>query len=106
RLLAWLAGRATLPRRPVLLTFDNGGKDVWRFADPILARHGFRAIVLPATGLIGTHQPYYLNWAELRALRATGRWDVGSHTDSGTGSIQINPAGRERGYLPNLQWLR
>jgi hypothetical protein len=106
QLTRWLRGDAALPTRPVLLTFDGATKSSWRYADPMLARYGQRATVLPVTGRVGTHQPYYLNWPELRRMHASGRWDVGSNTHGVTGDVLVNPAGRARNGMTNLRWLR
>ena len=40
-----IAGRAVLPARPVLITFDDGYRNVSTVAAPILARHGLPAVV-------------------------------------------------------------
>jgi hypothetical protein len=104
--LAWLNGDARLPARPLLLTFNRGAKNIWRYADPIVARYGFHAVVFPVTGWISTHQPFYLNWEELRALRATRRWDIGASSNAAAAAAQINAAGRVRGAVTNLRWFR
>jgi len=42
---AALAGRAPLPPRPVLITFDDGYRSVFTIGAPILAAHGLPAVV-------------------------------------------------------------
>lgn len=77
------------PRKPVLITFDDGSSTVYSEALPILKRHGFTAAVFmvsssmggPAswdgeTGECGHRQ---MTPHELRDLRAEG-WTIGSHT--------------------------
>jgi peptidoglycan/xylan/chitin deacetylase (PgdA/CDA1 family) len=39
-----------IPRKAVLLTFDDGYADLARYAFPVLIRHGFRATVFVVTG--------------------------------------------------------
>ncbi len=41
--IEWRAGRASLPERPVMITFDDGFADLATFAFPVLERLGFRA---------------------------------------------------------------
>jgi peptidoglycan/xylan/chitin deacetylase (PgdA/CDA1 family) len=44
-----VAGRALLPPRPVLITFDDGYRSVSRIGAPILAAHGLSAVVFVCT---------------------------------------------------------
>ncbi len=46
--------RGRLPRNAVAVTFDDGYRDTFTHAAPVLARHGLRATVFLATGFIGT----------------------------------------------------
>ncbi len=49
----WLEGRGTLPRKPVLFTFDDGYAEIVEHALPVLRRHGFGALVFVVTGMLG-----------------------------------------------------
>jgi peptidoglycan/xylan/chitin deacetylase (PgdA/CDA1 family) len=51
---AAVAGRLTLPKRPVLITFDDGYRSVLRQAAPILASHKLPAAVFVCTGPMET----------------------------------------------------
>jgi len=51
---AAMDGRATLPPRPVLITFDDGYRSVLRLGAPILAAHGLPAVVFVCTGPMPT----------------------------------------------------
>jgi glycosyltransferase involved in cell wall biosynthesis/peptidoglycan/xylan/chitin deacetylase (PgdA/CDA1 family) len=50
---AWRSGHATLPDKPVLLTFDDAYEETVHNAFPVLARHGFRATAFVVTSLVG-----------------------------------------------------
>lgn len=64
----YLRGRFKLPKRPVVVTFDDGYRDNHDYAFPILRKHGIRATVFVATGHIGTtRQPI---WHDLGACIA------------------------------------
>jgi len=51
--LQWCEKGAELPRKPVLLTFDDAYSDVAKYALPVLRRYGFRAGVFVVTGQLG-----------------------------------------------------
>jgi len=51
---AALDGRASLPARPVLITFDDGYRSTLRLGAPILAAHGLPAVVFVSTGPMQT----------------------------------------------------
>lgn len=53
---AFLHGRP-LPKKSVLLTFDDGYLDNWVYAHPILKRYGMTAMLFAITGLIGEGAP-------------------------------------------------
>jgi peptidoglycan/xylan/chitin deacetylase (PgdA/CDA1 family) len=52
-LLAYLDGRAGLPRRPLLLTFDDCYADLVDTVLPELVERGIPAVALAVSGLIG-----------------------------------------------------
>lgn len=105
QMVSYLAGEP-LPPRSVYITFDDGAKGIWRYADRILERHGFVATAFVITGSVGTRQPYYLTWAELEAMADNGRWDFGAHTHNGHLRIAEDEGGES--LLPFLlvrAWL-
>ncbi|MER5887561.1 polysaccharide deacetylase family protein [Streptomyces sp. NPDC001941] len=83
---AWRSGGA-LPRRPVLITFDDGYEGVHRHALPALAAHGFPATLFVSTGWLrgpydtGGAPDAMLDWDQVRALAAAGV-EVGGHSHS------------------------
>ncbi len=68
--LSAMAGYQPLPRRSVMITFDDGDISVYRVAAPILAQGGTPAIVFPIAGLVGTSAPFW--WHEARELIREG----------------------------------
>jgi len=77
QLFAALYYHGPLPRHPIILTFDDGYADAYRFAFPILQAHGFSGMFYIITGVVGWRG--YLNWIEIRRMLADGM-QVGSHT--------------------------
>ena len=74
-----LACGRRLPARPVLITFDDGYRDVFFHASPVLRRLGFRATAYVVSGRISAGDPSFLTWPLLRALERRGI-EIGSHT--------------------------
>jgi peptidoglycan/xylan/chitin deacetylase (PgdA/CDA1 family) len=79
-----------LPARPVLITFDDGWRDVATEALPMLQQRGIPATLYITTGFLrgrpgGTHiaapSTAALHWDDLQPL-ADGGFEVGAHTVS------------------------
>jgi peptidoglycan/xylan/chitin deacetylase (PgdA/CDA1 family) len=71
-LLAYTRGGA-LPRNPLLITFDDGYKDNWRAAVPILRKHGATATFFIATTYVSDRRLFWwdrLNYMVKRSPRA------------------------------------
>jgi peptidoglycan/xylan/chitin deacetylase (PgdA/CDA1 family) len=77
---ALICGRP-LGRRPVMITFDDGYRDVFFKASPVLRRLGLRATAYVISGRISAGDPSFLTWPLLRALERDGI-EIGSHTVS------------------------
>jgi peptidoglycan/xylan/chitin deacetylase (PgdA/CDA1 family) len=75
---ALMCGRPLGPR-PIMLTFDDGYRDVFFQASPVLARLGMHAIAYVVSGRISRGDPSFLTWPLLRALERRGI-EIGSHT--------------------------
>ncbi len=70
-----------VPPRSVLITFDDGTRGLWTYADPVLERYKFTAVAFLITAAVGEHAPYYLTWPQVDRMAASGRWSFGSHTN-------------------------
>lgn len=76
-----------LPARPVILTFDDGYRDVYENAYPILQRYGFFATFYIIGETVNTRGNLSTN--ELLELIAGG-WEIGSHSMSHTNLKEDN----------------
>ncbi|MFD5630107.1 polysaccharide deacetylase family protein [Streptomyces sp. NPDC127072] len=80
----WREG-GTLPRRPVLVTFDDGYEGVHRHGLPVLAEHGFAATLFVSTGWLrgaydtGGGLDTMLDWDQVRRLAAE-QVEIGGHS--------------------------
>jgi peptidoglycan/xylan/chitin deacetylase (PgdA/CDA1 family) len=70
---------APLPPKPVMLTFDDGYRDVLGKASPVLKRLGMPATAYVITARISGGDPSFLTWGNLHALEQRGV-TIGSHT--------------------------
>ncbi len=73
---AW-QGRAVLPSKPIVITFDDGYEDNYTQALPLLEKYGFSSTVFIIVNKIGEND--YLSWDEVRAMQAQ-HTEIGSHT--------------------------
>ncbi len=111
---AFMAGTALLPKKTVLITFDDGYLDNWVYGHPVLERYGFSAILFAITGLIGHGAPrphagesaplppclphrqakeamfgegrdaVMLRWSEIQHMVRAGTFEIHSHTHTHT----------------------
>ena len=84
-----------LPKRPILITFDDGRLDSYRGADKILAEAGMRATMFAIAGYMEEDSPFYLDWGELRRMMKSGRWDVQEHAGIGHANVRYDAAGHK-----------
>lgn len=71
--------RRRLGPKPIMITFDDGYRDVFFKASPVLMRLGMRATAYVVSGRISGRDPSFLTWPLLHALERRGI-EIGSHT--------------------------
>jgi len=87
-----MRGNVTLPKKPLIITFDDGYLDNYTYAFPILKKYGFTATIFLATDYIDNTVNFdlvpasqggrnILSWKEVNELSEAG-WSFGSHTCS------------------------
>lgn len=81
-------GWGFFPKKPVVITFDDGFRNNMLAAEPVLREYGMKAICYPILGLVGdddaTRSQYrgrdILTWPEIWAMRQRGTFAFGSHS--------------------------
>lgn len=74
----FLAGRKPLPRRAVVITFDDGHVSSYEHAYPLLKKYNFPATFFLYTDFIGSGDA--LNWARIQEMAQSGLIDFQSHS--------------------------
>lgn len=92
-LLLHLTQGALLPDKPVLLTFDDGYRDNYTNAFPLLKERGMTATFFIVTDFIDAGLPDYLSWDMVREMHAGGM-SIQSH-----GRNHASLKGRDEDYL-------
>lgn len=85
-----LQGQRNLPKRPIIITFDDGYADLYTAAYPILKAHDFKAISFVITGLVGA--PNYLNWEQIAQMSSQDVVSFQSHTITHPALTRLNDA--------------
>lgn len=72
---------ADFPKRPILLTFDDGSLTHKTVLVSLLKKYGFRAsiFIYPST-ISNPKYKFYMRWPDLKEALSSGVLDLGSHT--------------------------
>jgi len=76
--IEWMQLKRQIPKRAVVLTFDDGYRAFREYAYPVLKELGFTATLFVYTDYVGAGRNA-LSWDELKALNAEG-FDVQAHS--------------------------
>jgi peptidoglycan/xylan/chitin deacetylase (PgdA/CDA1 family) len=81
---------ASLPPRPIIITFDDANADNYFNAFPLMHKYGFTGVLYVPYSYIGT--PNYLTVDQIKEMAAAG-WEIGSHTmDHPANFLALQPA--------------
>jgi peptidoglycan/xylan/chitin deacetylase (PgdA/CDA1 family) len=77
QLYAYLTTGAPLPKKPIMLTFDDTDEDQFTIANPTLKKYGFKGVYFVMTVSIG--RPHYMTAEMVKKLSDEGNV-IASHT--------------------------
>ena len=95
----------SLPNKSIMITFDDGRKDSFYNADPVLAAVNYNAVMFLIVSRMSDFETFHLARAEIKFMLATGRWEIGSHSFDAHKEIVVNESGEKGFYFGNKQWL-
>lgn len=106
-----LAAGEPLPRRAVMLTFDDGYRSNYELVYPLLQEYQARAVISVIGGYIQAEDPLFLTWDMCHEMARSGLVEIGSHTyachDDGEHGIRRRKGESREDYearvLPDLQ---
>ena len=89
-LIAYVDEGKDLPKKPIMLTFDDGYYNNYLYAHPLLKQYGMRAVISP----IGSVSEFYsdhpaeqdkpryshVTWAQLTDMVQSGVWEIQHHS--------------------------
>jgi len=73
-----LKNRSGLPAKPIVITMDDGYKDNFTYAFPVIQKYGLTANIMVATGLM--ENPDWLSWSDLKTMVDSGKFYAYNHT--------------------------
>jgi peptidoglycan/xylan/chitin deacetylase (PgdA/CDA1 family) len=89
-LRGYLLGGGDLPDRPVVLTFDDGYRDLYTAAYPVLRAHHFKAVAYIVSGFVNS--PVNVTADQVLEMDANGI-QIGAHTVSHADLTKLSGAG-------------
>jgi peptidoglycan/xylan/chitin deacetylase (PgdA/CDA1 family) len=101
RVYASWHGQRRLPRRPIVLTFDDGSASISRNALPMLRKVHWRGVLNLKLGNVRSHGG--ITPAQVRRLARAG-WEIDSHTISHPDLTTLSPAAL-RHEVADSRWM-
>lgn len=97
----WLQG--TLPKKPVMLTFDDGYSDAYVNAFPLLKAQKMKGVFYIITDFVG--KKGYLTWPQIEEMRDAGM-EMGAHTEHHPDLRKIPLAQKKQEILGSIATLQ
>jgi peptidoglycan/xylan/chitin deacetylase (PgdA/CDA1 family) len=96
----FLEGRRPLPKRAVVITFDDGHISSYQYAFPLLRKYGFHATYYLYTDFLGARDA--LNWAQIREMHESGLIDFQAHSKTHSNLMLKGTEESEQRYRDRL----
>ncbi len=96
----FLEGKRPLPKRAVVITFDDGHVSSFQYAFPLLKKYGFHATYFLYTDFLGARDA--LTWAQIREMFESGLIDFEAHSKTHANLMQKGAEESEQRYRERL----
>ena len=94
-----------LPRKAILMTFEQSRKSSYFEIRDLLHLHKWKAVMGVVTAPMHVKDAQALLWPYLRDMLTMGSWDLAAQSERGFDFIPTSPAGRTGSFFANPQWL-
>src|SRR5260370_15952982 len=98
----YCAERTALPSKPVVITLDDGYRDLYTAAYPVLRAHGFTAVAHIVPNFVG--QPAYVTQSQILEMDREGI-EIASHTMSHPNLARMSYGAAMNELSKSKQWL-
>lgn len=95
-LVDFLQGKGQLPKRAVVITFDDAHISAYQHAYPLLKKYGFPATMFLYTDFLGAKEA--LNWTQMQEMARSGLIDFQAHSKTHSNLIVRLPGESDQHY--------
>ena len=75
----WASSTAVFPKKPVILTFDDGWRNQYQYAFPLLQKYHAKGVFFVFTNPIDHKNKHWMSWSEVKEMDAAG-FEIGGHS--------------------------
>ncbi|MFM4941274.1 poly-beta-1,6-N-acetyl-D-glucosamine N-deacetylase PgaB, partial [Aeromonas enteropelogenes] len=110
-------GKAPLPDKAILLSFDDGYESFYRLVYPLLKLYNYPAVFalvgswlevaddqMVSYGNDKLPRSYFVNWPQIREMQASGLVEIASHTFASHYGLLANPQGNVQPAVTTAGW--
>ncbi|MEL3924066.1 poly-beta-1,6-N-acetyl-D-glucosamine N-deacetylase PgaB [Aeromonas enteropelogenes] len=111
------AGKAPLPDKAILLSFDDGYESFYRLVYPLLKLYRYPAVLALVGSWLEVNEgemvsygndklprSYFVNWPQIREMQASGLVEIASHSFASHYGLLANPQGNVQPALATTGW--
>jgi biofilm PGA synthesis lipoprotein PgaB len=104
----FLRGQASVPAKAVLLTFEDGYEDTYKYATPVLEKENMTGTMFMITGWWdpAAHMQAYWRYVtadEAKSMLDSGIWSFGGHTYNGHYLVPTGSGGSRTGWFYSVR---